>query len=164
MGSIWSIMVEMIPRLCWWIWLRSQCVVAVVKPLKVLATCREIWEAVSLVTNRPSKWTYLPPLGFGFSGYSFRRVGIRVAGQPGVRSCSRATNVRPAHWMCVWSYSHLWWIWSTSRNERQTVASEQSLDIPSVWVRFSLARLWNLIQNRPFLAEIETALSLCHIE
>jgi hypothetical protein len=30
---------------------------------------------------------------------------------------------------------------STSRNERQTVASKQSLDVPSVLVRFTLARL-----------------------
>jgi hypothetical protein len=37
-------------------------VVAVVKRLKVLATCREIWKAVSLVTNRPEEWIYLPPL------------------------------------------------------------------------------------------------------
>jgi hypothetical protein len=41
-------------------------VVAVVKRLKVLATCREIWKAVSLVTNRPEEWTYLPPLVFWF--------------------------------------------------------------------------------------------------
>jgi hypothetical protein len=37
-------------------------VVAVVKRLKVLATFREIWKAVSLVTNQPEEWTYLPPL------------------------------------------------------------------------------------------------------
>jgi hypothetical protein len=42
--------------------IRSQCVVAVVKRLKVLATCHEIWKAVNLVTNRPKEWTYLPPL------------------------------------------------------------------------------------------------------
>jgi hypothetical protein len=29
--------------------------VAVVKRLKVLATCREIWKAVSLVTNQPEE-------------------------------------------------------------------------------------------------------------
>jgi hypothetical protein len=34
--------------------------------LKVLATCREIWKAVSLVTNWPEEWTYLPPLVFWF--------------------------------------------------------------------------------------------------
>jgi hypothetical protein len=34
--------------------------------LKVLATCREIWKAVSLVTNRPEEWTYLPPLVIWF--------------------------------------------------------------------------------------------------
>jgi hypothetical protein len=36
-------------------------------------------------------------------------VGVRFAQWKGVRSCSRATGVRPAHWMCVWSYSHMWW-------------------------------------------------------
>jgi hypothetical protein len=41
-------------------------VVAVAKRLKVLATCREIWKAVSLVTNRPEEWTYLPPLVIWF--------------------------------------------------------------------------------------------------
>jgi hypothetical protein len=37
-------------------------VVVVAQRLKVLATCREIWKAVSIVTNRPEEWTYLPPL------------------------------------------------------------------------------------------------------
>jgi hypothetical protein len=59
-------------------------------------------------------------------------VGVRFAQRTGVPSCSRATGVRLAHWMCVWSYSRLWWHLSTSRNERQTVASEQPLDVPSV--------------------------------
>jgi hypothetical protein len=48
-------------------------VVVVVKRLKVLATCREIWKAVSLVTNRPEKWTYLPPLVIWF----FTRTDVR---------------------------------------------------------------------------------------
>jgi hypothetical protein len=38
-----------------------------------------------------------------------RAVGVPFAQQIGVQSCSRATCVRPAHWMCVWSYSRLWW-------------------------------------------------------
>jgi hypothetical protein len=37
-------------------------------------------------------------------------------------------------------------------------------DVPSVWVRFTLTRFGNSIQNRPFLGEIETAYSFCHIE
>jgi hypothetical protein len=41
-------------------------VVVVVKHLKVLATCCEIWKAVNLVTNRPEEWTYLPPLVIWF--------------------------------------------------------------------------------------------------
>jgi hypothetical protein len=41
-------------------------VVAVVKHLKVLATCHEIWKAVSLVTNWPEECTYLPPLVIWF--------------------------------------------------------------------------------------------------
>jgi hypothetical protein len=48
-------------------------VVAVVKRLKVLAKCREIWKAVSLVTNRTEEWTYLPPLVFWF----FTRTDVR---------------------------------------------------------------------------------------
>jgi hypothetical protein len=132
----WDDTLSVLMNLIW-----SQCVVAVVKRLKLLATCRKIWLAVSLVTNRPEEWTYLPPLVFGFSCYLIRRVGIRVAGQPGVQSCSRSTDVRPAHWMCVWSCSRLWWLWSTSQNERQTVASERSLEVPSVWIRFTLAKL-----------------------
>jgi hypothetical protein len=48
-------------------------VVAVVKRLKVLATCREIWKAVSLVTNWPEEWTYLPPLVIWF----FTRTDVR---------------------------------------------------------------------------------------
>jgi hypothetical protein len=38
-----GIMVEMIPPSVLMNLIRSQCVVAVVKRLKVLATCREIW-------------------------------------------------------------------------------------------------------------------------
>jgi hypothetical protein len=67
-----------------------------------------------------------------FYVYTHRRVGIRVVGQPGVWSCSRAIDIRPAHWMCVWSCSRLWWHCSTTRNERQTVASERPIGVPSV--------------------------------
>jgi hypothetical protein len=67
-----------------------------------------------MVSGKPSNQSargvdFPPPHVFGSFGYLVRCVGIRVAGQPGVRSCSRATGVRPALWKCVWSYSHLWW-------------------------------------------------------
>ena len=39
--------------------LRSRCVVAVVKFLKVLATCRNIWYAASLVADWTGEWIYL---------------------------------------------------------------------------------------------------------
>jgi hypothetical protein len=51
----------------------------------------------------------------------------------------------------------------TIRNERQTVASEQPLDVPSVCVKFTLQGL-NSIQNRPPLTRIETAYPFYHIE
>jgi hypothetical protein len=51
----------------------------------------------------------------------------------------------------------------TIRNERQTVASEHSVDVPSVCVRFTLQGL-NSIQNRLPLTRIETAYPFCHIE
>jgi hypothetical protein len=44
-----------------------------------------------------------------------------------------------------------------SRNERQTVALERPFGVPSVCVRFTLARFLNLIKNRSFLMKIETA-------
>jgi hypothetical protein len=56
-------------------------VVAVVKRLKVLATCREIWKAVSLVTNRPEEWTYLPPLVIWFFTSTDVREYVPCSGQ-----------------------------------------------------------------------------------
>jgi hypothetical protein len=38
-----------------------------------------------------------------------QHVGIRSAQWKGVLSYSRTTDIHPAHWMCVWSYSRLWW-------------------------------------------------------
>jgi hypothetical protein len=52
--------------------------------------------------------------------------------------CSRATDICSAQLVCVRSCKSLVVACSTTRNERQTVASEQSLDVPSVWVRFTL--------------------------
>jgi hypothetical protein len=43
-----------------------------------------------------------------------------------------------------------------SRNERQTVASEQPFGVPSVCVRFILARFEFRFRNRPPLTMIET--------
>jgi hypothetical protein len=123
------------------------------------------WNMESGKHSNQSAWGVdIPPTTCNLVFHTHRRVGVRSAQWTGIRSCSHAMDVCPAHWMCVWSYSHLWWPYSTSQNESQTVALERSLDVPSVWVRFALARLWNSIQNRPFLAENETAYSFCHIE
>jgi hypothetical protein len=35
--------------------------------------------------------------------YTHRRIAVRSAEQTGIRSYSRAVDVCPAHWMCVWS-------------------------------------------------------------
>jgi hypothetical protein len=76
-----------------------------------------------------------------FYVYMHRREGVRSAEQTGIRSYSHAVDVCPAHWMCVWSCSRLWWLCSTTWNERQTVASERPVGVPSVWVRFTLQGL-----------------------
>jgi hypothetical protein len=76
-----------------------------------------------------------------FYVYTHRCVGVCSAKQIGIRSCSRATDVCPAHWMCVRSYSRLWWLCSMTRNERQTVASERPVGVLSMWVRFTLQGL-----------------------
>jgi hypothetical protein len=49
--------------------------------LKVLATCREIWKAVSLVTNRPEERTYLPPLVIWFFTRTDMREYVPRSGQ-----------------------------------------------------------------------------------
>jgi hypothetical protein len=67
-----------------------------------------------------------------FYVYTHRHVGVRSTEQTGIRSDSRAVDVCPAHWMCVWSCSRLWWLCSTTRNERQTVALERHVGVLSV--------------------------------
>jgi len=49
------------------------------------------------------------------------------------------------------------WRWSTTRNEKQTVAWEWLNGAPSVCVRFILARFGISIKNRPPLTMYETA-------
>jgi hypothetical protein len=100
----------------------------------------------SMVSGKPSNQSALEVDSSSttrllFYVYTHRRVGVCSAEQTGIRSCSRAVDVCPAHWMCVWSCSRLWWHCSTTRNERQTVASEWLVGVPSVWVRFSLQGL-----------------------
>jgi hypothetical protein len=73
-----------------------------------------------------------------FYVYMHRHVGVHSAEQMGIWPYSHAVDVCPAHWMFVWSCSHLWWLCSMTRNETQTVASEQPVGVPSVWVRFTL--------------------------
>jgi hypothetical protein len=52
--------------------------------------------------------------------------------------CSRATDVCPVHIGCAYGPVVVCGGLSTRRNERQTVASERPVGIPSVCVRFTL--------------------------
>jgi hypothetical protein len=138
-------------------------VVVVAKRLKVLATCREIWKAVSLVTNRPEEWTYLPPLVIWFftrtdvweyvprSGQEYGHVvvlqmyvlHIGCAYGPTVACGGRVPRVEMKGKRLL-------------RNNRW-MFQVCELGLP-------LQGFGNLIQNRPFLTEIETAYSFYHIE
>jgi hypothetical protein len=64
--------------------------------------------------------------------YMHQHVGVRSVEQTGIRLYSHAIDVCPAHWMCIWSSSRMWWHCSTIRNEKQMVASEQPVGVPSV--------------------------------
>jgi hypothetical protein len=92
-------------------------------------------------SNQSARQVDIPPTTRNLVFLTHRHAGVRSAQWTGVRSCSRATDVCPAQLVCVRSYSHLWWPCSTTRNERQTVASEQPIGVPSVWVRFTLQGL-----------------------
>jgi hypothetical protein len=102
-----------------------------------------LWNMVSGKPSNQSAWEVdsSPTTRLLFYVYTYRRVGVCSAEQMGIWSYSHAVDVCPAHWMCVWSYSRLWWHCSTTRNERQTVASERPVGVPSVWVRFTLQGL-----------------------
>jgi hypothetical protein len=103
-------MVEVIPRLCWWILIRSRCVPIGVKRLKVLTTCRELW-----VSGKPSSQSArgvdIPPttcICF-FWLLMFDWGNTCCKGNQEYGFCSRTTDVCPARVMCVCSCSRLWW-------------------------------------------------------
>jgi hypothetical protein len=100
----------------------------------------------NMVSGKPSTWmarqmNMSPPLDFYFMFTCTDVWECVLQGRQEYGSCSRATDVCPAQLVCVGSCSRLWWPCSITRNMRETVASERSLDVPSVWVRFTLARL-----------------------
>jgi hypothetical protein len=78
-------------------------------------------------SNQLARGADIPPTTRNLVFLTHRRAGVCSVQWIGVRSCSHATDVCPAHWMCVWSYNRLWWPCSTSRNERQTVARNDHL-------------------------------------
>jgi hypothetical protein len=98
-------------------------------------------------SNRSARQVDIPPTTRFY--FIFTRTNVWeyvLQGRQEYGFCSRATDVCPAQLVCVRSYSRLWWPWSMTRNERQTVASELSLDVPSVCVRFTLQG-WISIQE-----------------
>jgi hypothetical protein len=92
-------------------------------------------------SNQSARQVDIPPTTRNLVFLTHRHAGVCSALRTAVRSYSRATGVRPAQLVCVRSYSRSWWPCSATRNERQTVASERSLDVPSVSVRFTLQGL-----------------------
>jgi hypothetical protein len=83
-------------------------------------------------SNQLARQVDIPPTTRNMVFLTHRRAGVRSVLRTRIRSCSRATILCPAQLVCVRSYSRLWWPCSTTRNERQTVASERSLEVPSV--------------------------------
>jgi hypothetical protein len=78
-------------------------------------------------SNQLARGVDIPPTTRNLIFHTDRHVGIRSAQRLGVRSCSCTIDVRPAHWMCIWSYNRLWWPCSTSRNERQAITRNDHL-------------------------------------
>jgi hypothetical protein len=137
--------------------IRSWCVPIGVKRLKVLTTCREFW-----VSGKPSSQSArgvdIPPTThLASSGYLSSTNGNTCCkGNQEYGFCSRATDVRPALWKCVWPYSRLWWTCPRVgmkdkrllRNNRWMFLACE-LGLP--------CKVENSIQNRPLLTMIETA-------
>jgi hypothetical protein len=49
-------------------------------------------------SNQSARGVDIPPTTRNLVFHTHRRAGVRFAQRTGVRSCSRATDVRPAHW------------------------------------------------------------------
>jgi hypothetical protein len=90
-------------------WLRSRCVPIGVKRLKVLTTCREFW-VCGKPSSQSARGVDIPPTTrLASSGYLCLTSGNTCCkGNKEYGFCSRATDVCPALWECVWSYSRLW--------------------------------------------------------
>jgi hypothetical protein len=92
-----------------------------------------------MVHGKPITWfaqqmDLSPPLDIlVFVAHTHQRVGVHSAQRTGVRLCSRATDVRPAYWMCIQSCSRLWWPWSITWNMMGTVV--RKVKFLDMWVR-----------------------------
>jgi hypothetical protein len=90
-------------------------------------------------SNQSARQVDIPPTTRSlFYVHTHRRVGVRSARQTGIRVLYRAIDVCPVHIGCAYGPAVACGGLSTTRNERQTVASEPSLDVPSVCVGFTL--------------------------
>jgi hypothetical protein len=115
-------------------------------------------------SNQSARQVDIPPTTRSlFYVHTHRHVGVCSARQIGIRDHVVALQTYVLHNWCAYGPAVACGGLSTTRNERQTVASERSLDVPSVCVRFTMQGL-NSILNRPLLTKIETAYSFCHIE
>jgi hypothetical protein len=119
-------------------------------------------KAASLVTDRPGKWTYLPPLVIWFFSRTDVREYVLHSGQEYGHVVSLQTYV--LHNWCA---------------DGPTVACGGPVPQPGMKGKRLLwndllvlqacelglpCKVLNSIQNHPSLAEIETAYSFCHIE
>jgi hypothetical protein len=91
-------------------WLRSRCVPIGVKRLKVLTTCCEFWVS-GKPSNQLGRGVDIPPTTrLASSSYLSSTCGNTCCkGNQEYGFCSRATDICPALWKCVWSCNRLWW-------------------------------------------------------
>jgi hypothetical protein len=138
-------------------------VVVVAKRLKVQATCREIWKAVSLVTNWPEEWTYLPPLVIWFFTRTDVREYIPRNGQEYGHVVALQTYV--LHIGCAYGPTVACGgpVPRVGMKGKRLLRNDRWM-FQACELGLPLQGFGNLIQNRPFLVEIETAYSFYHIE
>jgi hypothetical protein len=120
-------------------------------------------KAVILVTNRPGKWTYLPPLDLYVM---FTRTDLWeyvLHGRQEYGFCSHATDVCPARVMCVRSYKSL-----VVACPRVGMKGKRLL-WNDLWMFQACVlglpcKVESRFRNRPPLMMNETAYPFCHIE
>jgi hypothetical protein len=116
-------------------------------------------------SNQSARGVDIPPTTrLASSGYLCSMCGNTCCkGNQEYGFCSRATDVRPALWKCVWSCSRLWWTCPRVGMKGKRLLWNDPVAIQACELDLP-CKVESRFRNRPPLTMHETAYPLFHIE